>query len=184
MNDTTLPITSDESANPRRPHRGKSGHGKVRRGYGLHDWMRLLRGDPDPARRGGAPVRRGIALAEVAAHDRPDDGWMVLRGRVYNVSPYLQYHPGGSQILEECLGGDATALFERYHAWVNIDTLVGPLLLGSVGPAEMGEIAEIEEGSSDDDSEEVENVALAEATASGAAPRARSATASSKKSVF
>ena len=40
------------------------------------------------------------------------------------------YHPGGSDILEKCLGRDGTKLFEKYHAWVNIENLIGPLLVG------------------------------------------------------
>jgi hypothetical protein len=55
---------------------------------------------------------------------------MVLHGKVYNIAPYLMYHPGGSEILEKCLGRDGTKLFEKYHAWVNIEGLIGPLLVG------------------------------------------------------
>ncbi|KAL7534227.1 hypothetical protein ACHAXR_006660 [Thalassiosira sp. AJA248-18] len=124
MNDTTLPIPS-KKANPRR--RANNG---LRPGFGLHDWMTLLRRSKDLAQRKGAPIRRDITLAEVKTHNKPYDGWMVLRGKVYNISPYLAYHPGGSDILEKCLGRDATKLFDRYHSWVNLDGLVGPLLLG------------------------------------------------------
>lgn len=128
MNDTTLPIPSKrQSNNPRLRAAKNSG---VRPGFGLHDWMNLLRRAKDLAQRKGAPIRRDITLAEVKTHNKPYDGWMVLRGKVYNVLPYLAYHPGGSDILEKCVGRDATALFDRYHAWVNIDNLVGPLLLG------------------------------------------------------
>jgi hypothetical protein len=55
---------------------------------------------------------------------------MILRGKVYNITPYLAYHPGGSEIMEKCLGRDGTVLFDKYHSWVNIEPLVGPLLLG------------------------------------------------------
>mmetsp|Transcript_3157 Transcript_3157/g.6977 ORF Transcript_3157/g.6977 Transcript_3157/m.6977 type:complete len:218 (+) Transcript_3157:265-918(+) len=124
MNDTTLPIPS-KKPNPRR--RTEKG---LRPGFGLHDWMTLLRHAKDLAQRKGAPIRRDISLAEVKTHNKPYDGWMVLRGKVYNITPYLAYHPGGGAILEKCVGRDATALFDRYHSWVNIDGLVGPLLLG------------------------------------------------------
>mmetsp|Transcript_32665 Transcript_32665/g.58984 ORF Transcript_32665/g.58984 Transcript_32665/m.58984 type:complete len:225 (+) Transcript_32665:365-1039(+) len=127
MNDTTLPIPSKPS-NPRvrRPPPKNNG---VRQGFGLHDWMTLLRHAKDLAQRKGAPLR-DITLAEVKLHNKPYDGWMALRGKVYNVTPYLAYHPGGSDIMEKCLGRDATVLFDKYHSWVNLDGLVGPLLLG------------------------------------------------------
>ena len=34
--------------------------------------------------------------------------------------------------MEQCLGGDGTVLFEKYHSWVNLEGLIGPLLLGFV----------------------------------------------------
>lgn len=44
---------------------------------------------------------------------------------MYNITPYLQYHPGGADILLKTAGKDCTALFNRYHAWVNLDGLAG-----------------------------------------------------------
>lgn len=92
--------------------------------------MTLLRRSKDLAQRRGAPIRRDIPASEVRTHNKPYDGWMILRGKVYNITPYLAYHPGGSEIMEKCLGGDGTVLFDKYHSWVNIEPLVGPLLLG------------------------------------------------------
>ena len=58
------------------------------------------------------------------------------------------YHPGGSEILEKCLGRDGTRLFDRYHAWVNIENLIGPLLVGYLSKEERrrGGNADDEEG--------------------------------------
>jgi len=64
---------------------------------------------------------------------------------VYNIAPYLAYHPGGSEIMHGCLGRDGTVLFDRYHSWVNLEGLIGPLLLGYV---------QIEKKSGEDDDEE------------------------------
>ena len=52
------------------------------------------------------------------------DGWIVLRGKVYNLSPYLAYHPGGESILRGVLGKDATQLYDKYHRWVNEEKYV------------------------------------------------------------
>lgn len=100
--------------------------------FGLHDWKRLLAASKDLAQRRGAPIRRDITMEEVRQHNKNHDGWIVLRGRVYNIGPYLPYHPGGAGIFKSVLGKDATTLFDKYHRWVNIDGLVGPLLLGFV----------------------------------------------------
>jgi hypothetical protein len=80
---------------------------------------------------------------------------MVLHGKVYNIGPYLMYHPGGSEILEKCLGKDATALFEKYHAWVNIEGLIGLLLVGYLSKEES-------KRNKDDDAEKVGGKYLSE----------------------
>lgn len=39
--------------------------------------------------------------------------------QVYNMTPYLRYHPGGIADLMLSAGGDCTDLFNEKHAWVN-----------------------------------------------------------------
>lgn len=39
--------------------------------------------------------------------------------QVYNMTPYLAYHPGGIADLMLSAGGDCTDLFNEKHAWVN-----------------------------------------------------------------
>jgi cytochrome b involved in lipid metabolism len=130
MNDTTLPIKGGKRPPQQQQPRNKQQG--LRPGFGLHDWMQLLRSAKDLSQRRGAPIRKDITLSEVQRHNKVYDGWIILRGKVYNIAPYLAYHPGGSAILEKCLGRDATVLFDKYHSWVNLDNLIGPLLLGYV----------------------------------------------------
>ncbi|KAL7457107.1 hypothetical protein ACHAWC_009204 [Mediolabrus comicus] len=131
MNDTTLPIKGGKRP-PQQQRQPRNKQQGLRPGFGLHDWIQLLRSAKDLSQRRGAPIRRNITFSEVKQHNKVYDGWIILRGKVYNIAPYLPYHPGGSAILEKCLGKDATALFDKYHSWVNLDNLIGPLLLGYV----------------------------------------------------
>ena len=101
----------------------------------------------------GAPIRKDITISEVKQHSKPYDGWIILRGKVYNITPYLAYHPGGSAIIENCLGKDATSLFDKYHSWVNIDNLVGDLLIGYL-IVEKPRMAKINDDDDDDDLED------------------------------
>ncbi|TVY35297.1 Cytochrome b5 reductase, partial [Lachnellula occidentalis] len=39
------------------------------------------------------------------------DAWTVLGGKVYNITPYVPYHPGGEAELLRCAGKDGTRLF-------------------------------------------------------------------------
>ena len=50
------------------------------------------------------------SASQVAAHCRRDDVWVVIRGLVYDVTPFVDDHPGGDEILKHA-GGDATAGF-------------------------------------------------------------------------
>lgn len=88
-------------------------------GYSQMDWMRLTKREPDMNGLRGGTRRKDITMTEVATHGTEADGWTVLRGKVYNLSPYLDFHPGGRKILTQALGKDCTALFDRYHRWVN-----------------------------------------------------------------
>merc|ERR1712100_346671 len=49
---------------------------------------------------------------EVSKHNTPDDLWMVINGKVVDVSKYVDDHPGGDEVLLEMAGQDATEAFE------------------------------------------------------------------------
>lgn len=57
--------------------------------------------------------------AEVAKHNKTDDAWIIIENKVYDVTSYVEEHPGGDAILRH-VGGDAT---EGFHGCVlNKDT--------------------------------------------------------------
>lgn len=43
---------------------------------------------------------------EVSKHDSASDAWVIVDGRVYNITPFLDSHPGGLGVTEEYLGAD------------------------------------------------------------------------------
>jgi hypothetical protein len=47
----------------------------------------------------GQSNRRLISMDEVRKHKLEGEMWTVLKGRVYNVSPYMKFHPGGTTII-------------------------------------------------------------------------------------
>mmetsp|Transcript_13814 Transcript_13814/g.55541 ORF Transcript_13814/g.55541 Transcript_13814/m.55541 type:complete len:143 (-) Transcript_13814:5750-6178(-) len=55
---------------------------------------------------------RQYSLLEVARHNKRKDCWMVIHGKVYDVTSFLLDHPGGEDILVETSGRDATREFE------------------------------------------------------------------------
>jgi len=49
--------------------------------------------------------------AETLNHATVKDCWLIIDGKVYDVTSYIEMHPGQDTILEGC-GIDATTLFE------------------------------------------------------------------------
>lgn len=41
---------------------------------------------------------RRFSCEEVAVHSGADDAWIVVDGEVYNVTEFLQSHPGGPEV--------------------------------------------------------------------------------------
>mmetsp|Transcript_4327 Transcript_4327/g.16949 ORF Transcript_4327/g.16949 Transcript_4327/m.16949 type:complete len:470 (-) Transcript_4327:1206-2615(-) len=91
-------------------------------GFSQLDWMRLMRSAKDPTGLGGKGPRT-YTMEEVRRHNSEHDAWTVIRGRVYNITPYLHYHPGGVQELMRAAGDDGTALFNEIHPWVSLSMI-------------------------------------------------------------
>ncbi|KAL2488172.1 Cytochrome [Forsythia ovata] len=53
-----------------------------------------------------------FTLAEVAEHNTAKDCWLVIDGKVYDVTKFLEDHPGGDEVLLSATGKDATDDFE------------------------------------------------------------------------
>ncbi|KAK4784588.1 hypothetical protein SAY86_018956 [Trapa natans] len=53
-----------------------------------------------------------FTLAQVAQHKFKKDCWLIINGRVLNVTSFLVEHPGGDEILLESAGKDASKEFE------------------------------------------------------------------------
>uniref|UniRef100_A0A0E0E9C8 Cytochrome b5 heme-binding domain-containing protein n=1 Tax=Oryza meridionalis TaxID=40149 RepID=A0A0E0E9C8_9ORYZ len=128
---------SNLSSQPK-PSKKPAARAKVpfEKGYSQMDWLKLTRTHPDLAGLKGQSNRRLISLEEVKQHKTGDSIWTVLKGRVYNIAPYMKFHPGGVDMLMKAAGKDSTALFNKYHAWVNFEFLLEKCLVGFLDPNE------------------------------------------------
>lgn len=61
-----------------------------------------------------------------------DDFWCVIKGKVYCLTKYFDFHPGGAEILINASRNnvDITKLFDNYHRWVNAERILGPCIIG------------------------------------------------------
>ncbi|XGW01371.1 hypothetical protein V3C99_013933 [Haemonchus contortus] len=53
-----------------------------------------------------------LTRKEVADHNSNKSTWFVLGNKVYDVTKFLEEHPGGCEVLLEVAGRDATEAFE------------------------------------------------------------------------
>ncbi|KAL9658435.1 hypothetical protein ABK040_005979 [Willaertia magna] len=97
-------------------------------GFGMLQWNMKCSKLPKPIE------LKQIPFSEVQKHNIREDCWTVIRGKVYDITQFLDYHPGGVDILIKptVAGNDSTALFDKYHSFVNIDFLLEKFVIGTV----------------------------------------------------
>ncbi|XP_055311470.1 cytochrome b5 [Sitodiplosis mosellana] len=52
------------------------------------------------------------SLAEIAKHNSNQSSWIVIHNNIYDVTKFLNEHPGGEEVLLEQAGKDASESFE------------------------------------------------------------------------
>ncbi|KAJ6137594.1 Cytochrome b5 [Penicillium samsonianum] len=75
-------------------------------------------------------------LKDVAAHNTKGDTWMIIHGQVFELTKYLQDHPGGADALIEVAGTDATAAYEDVGHSEDAREIMQPFLVGTLKDAQ------------------------------------------------
>ncbi|OGM43433.1 cytochrome B2 [Aspergillus bombycis] len=83
-----------------------------------------------------------IELAEVAKHNSADSCWVVLYGKVYDVTNFLGNHPGGSAAILALAGKDATQQYDTIHPPGLLEEYLAPEACLGVLSASTSEAAE------------------------------------------
>nr|XP_043612163.1 cytochrome b5-like [Erigeron canadensis] len=60
----------------------------------------------------GSEETKIISLEEASKHATKDDCWLIISGKVYDITPFLDDHPGGDEVLVLATKKDATEDFE------------------------------------------------------------------------
>ncbi|VEU19732.1 DEKNAAC100777 [Brettanomyces naardenensis] len=98
-------------------------------GHSAVDWEKS-KGQEDLRRINPSDFPMRITKAQLKQHHTKNDCWMAFNHKVYNITNYLDYHPGGREILIENSGTDAIQLFQRYHPWVNYERILDACFIG------------------------------------------------------
>ncbi|XP_058290793.1 cytochrome b5 reductase 4 isoform X2 [Hylobates moloch] len=116
----------------------------LKQGRSLMDWIRLTKSGKDLTGLKGRLIE--VTEEELKKHNKKDDCWICIRGFVYNVSPYMEYHPGGEDELMRAAGSDGTELFDQVHRWVNYESMLKECLVGrmAIKPAVLKDYREEE----------------------------------------
>ena len=61
------------------------------------------------------PVDRKINRTELEQHASPSSCWITIDGTVYDVTKFLNVHPGGKNVILSLAGKDATDAFYSFH---------------------------------------------------------------------
>uniref|UniRef100_A0AAQ4QED1 Cytochrome b5 reductase 4 n=2 Tax=Gasterosteus aculeatus aculeatus TaxID=481459 RepID=A0AAQ4QED1_GASAC len=114
---------------------GQSGRNKValKPGHSLMDWIRFSKSATDLTGLRGRLIE--VTQEELQRHNTRNDCWTCIRGMVYNVTPYMDYHPGGEEELMKAAGIDGTDLFDQVHRWVNYESMLKECLVGRMATA-------------------------------------------------
>jgi len=74
-----------------------------------------------------------VTWEDLAKHNLPNDLWVAIRGKVYDLTQYQHRHPGGFRLMQLGAGRDVTHLFEAYHPLKVIDSdILDKFLVGEL----------------------------------------------------
>ncbi|OJD12334.1 hypothetical protein AJ78_07052 [Emergomyces pasteurianus Ep9510] len=81
-------------------------------------------------------MSKSFTTAEVAQHNKADKGmYIIIDSSVYDISEFIDEHPGGARILKRVAGKDASKQFWKYHNEGVLKKYGGKLKIGEVKEA-------------------------------------------------
>jgi len=117
---------------------------------------------PEP-KAGNSVGSRVLSNAEIKSHNKKSDCWSIVNGNVYNLTSFVQKHPGGAAVIANICGKDGTNAFTNQHSTqTKPNNILSSFLLGPIGgtiSSEVGQkvIAPPASGVGNDSSGESEN---------------------------
>jgi cytochrome b involved in lipid metabolism len=74
-----------------------------------------------------------LSAAEIATHNSRSDCWSIVRDNVYNLTSYVQKHPGGASVIANICGKDGSGAFTNQHnSQSKPNNVLSGFLLGAV----------------------------------------------------
>ncbi|KAK2164065.1 hypothetical protein LSH36_69g03040 [Paralvinella palmiformis] len=86
--------------------------------------------------RNGIKMAKQFTLEEVKKHNTAKDLWFTIHDKVYDVTKFIEEHPGGEEVLLEQGGGFATESFEDVGHSTDARELMKTYEIGEVAEAD------------------------------------------------
>lgn len=81
-------------------------------------------------------MTRQIPFAELQQHKTETDLWLLIGGKVYDVTKFVSEHPGGDEVLVTEAGKDATEPFEDVGHSEDAHEILKTLYIGDIADPE------------------------------------------------
>ncbi|KAF7214248.1 cytochrome b5 isoform X1 [Nothobranchius furzeri] len=95
-------------------------------------------GDKEEQSSGGVKYFR---LSEIEAQNSFKSTWIIIHNKVYDVTKFLEEHPGGEEVLREQAGGNATESFEDVGHSSDAREMAASMVIGELHPDDRHKIA-------------------------------------------
>jgi nitrate reductase (NAD(P)H) len=73
-----------------------------------------------------------MELSEISTHNTKSDCWIAINQKVYNITDYLDHHPGGASIIVGCSGKDATKEYNQVGHSQNANKILAKYEIGQL----------------------------------------------------
>ncbi|CAJ1461376.1 unnamed protein product [Effrenium voratum] len=83
-----------------------------------------------PLRPKSSKELKKYTVEEVAKHNTRESIWIIVDDLVYDLTRYIDKHPGGPLMIENMAGKDCTDVFANYHSARVYKQMLPPMLIG------------------------------------------------------
>ena len=70
--------------------------------------------------------------AQVAEHNSSKSLWVIIHGKVYDLTKFFQTHPGGEEVLLGAAGTDATVDYDKADHSMDAKDYMTDYLIGKI----------------------------------------------------
>ncbi|XP_074549417.1 cytochrome b5 [Halichoeres trimaculatus] len=84
---------------------------------------------------------RYFKLSEIEEQNTFKSTWIIIHNKVYDVTKFLEEHPGGEEVLREQAGGDATESFEDVGHSTDAREMAQDMIIGELHPDDRDKLA-------------------------------------------